>query len=411
MTYGCIGEKLTHSFSKEIHSKIADYDYELLELAEDSLPELLTSPKFRAINVTIPYKEKVIPYLSYIDEGAQAIGAVNTVVNKGGKLYGYNTDFYGMSALISRLGVDISGKKVVILGTGGTSKTALAVATHLGAKEVFRVSRRSGEGVITYDDLYKLHTDAQVIINTTPVGMYPKNNGLCVEIDKFPALSLCVDAVYNPLRTPFILEAMKRGIPAEGGLYMLVAQAVRASEIFLDTVYDADTVDKIFKEILSQKENVVLIGMPASGKSTVGKLLAERLERPLIDTDELVVSEAKMQIVDIFSSLGEEKFRDMESLAAARAAKSTSSVIATGGGAILRQKNVDFLRQNGKLFFIDRPLEALVPTDSRPLSNSRASIEKRYRERYGIYCSTCDVKIDASCDAIGVCEKIIASLG
>ena len=407
MEYGLIGEKLGHSYSKEIHAYLANYDYELCEVGREEIDSFLKARNFKAINVTIPYKQTVIPYLHYVDEGAMAIGAVNTVVNRDGKLYGYNTDFFGMCALIEKIGVSLEGKKVIILGTGGTSKTAAAVARHLGAKEILRVSRSEGDDTVTYEKLYKEHIDAEYIINTTPVGMYPNTDGAPVDITKFEKLTGVCDAIYNPLRTELIVRARERGIAAEGGLYMLVAQAVRAAEIFIDTKFELDKISEIYDILKGRKENIVLIGMPASGKSTVGSLLAERLSRKFIDTDELIVERAGMEIPEIFSKHGEGYFRDLESEVISDVSKDTSLIIATGGGAILREENVRRLKKNGRLVFIDRPLDKLVPTDSRPLSSDRESITKRYNERYGIYSSVCDVHIDADTTAEEVAERII----
>ena len=406
MKYGCIGEHLKHSFSKEIHNALTDYEYEIREIERDKLSDFAEKKDFRAINVTIPYKELIMPHMYYIDEHAASIGAVNTVVNRDGLLYGYNTDFFGMSMLIRHAGVDIKGKKVVILGTGGTSKTSVAVAKALLADKIIRVSRTAREDAISYGELYEKHTDADVIINTTPSGMFPNIFDTPVDISKFPALSGVIDAVYNPLRTPLILAARKNGIAAEGGLYMLVAQAVRASEIFIDTKYEEDTAERIYSKIKREKENIVLIGMPASGKSTVGALLAEKLSRPLIDTDKLIEARAQMAIPEIFEKFGEKEFRRLETEAIKEASAQNSSVIATGGGAVLKEENVTALKENGRIYFIDRPLEALIPTVDRPLSKTKEAITERYNERYGIYCSSADVRVDADCSAQSVAEKI-----
>ncbi|MBQ7901511.1 MAG: shikimate dehydrogenase, partial [Clostridia bacterium] len=238
MKYGCIGEHLKHSFSKEIHNKIETYEYGIWEIAREDLHDFMTKRDFAAINVTIPYKQDVIPYLYYIHDTAKQIGAVNTIVNKDGKLYGYNTDFSGMSALINRIGIDINGKKVLILGTGGISKTAAAVAGSMGAAEVIVVSRSARAGCITYEEAQQKHSDAQVIINTTPCGMYPNNDGIPIDLDMYPNTEGVVDAVYNPLRTPLIRKAQSKGIKAEGGLYMLASQAVFAAEKFTGKTYD-----------------------------------------------------------------------------------------------------------------------------------------------------------------------------
>lgn len=407
MKYGCIGKKLGHSFSKLIHNALGNNEYELLELAPEQVPSFMTRGDFKAINVTIPYKETVIPYLAKTDRGAELIGAVNTVVNRGGKLYGYNTDFSGMIALIHHANIEISGKKVLILGTGGTSKTARAVSRHLGAASVITVGRSGKEGSVTYEEAYESHTDAEIIINTTPVGMYPEIFDAPIDIKKFPRLSGVIDAVYNPLRTPLICEAKELGVAAEGGLYMLVAQGIIASEIFFDTKYPQKTYEDVYKKLLSDKENIVLVGMPASGKSTVGKIIAEKLKRSFIDTDELIIKSAGLPIPAIFAKHGEEYFRDLECQVIKEVSATGGAVIATGGGAILREENVKALCENGRIYFIDRPLELLIPTSDRPLSSSKEDVERRYRERYEIYCRICHRRIDGGLKASAVADDII----
>ena len=408
MRYGLLGEVLGHSFSKSIHNTLGDYSYDLIEVKKDELDAFIGAKDFAGLNVTIPYKESVIPYLDHIDEAAKNIGAVNTIVNRDGKLYGYNTDFYGMSRLISHAKISLAGMKVIILGTGGTSKTAKAVAKSLGAREILRVSRSCGEDVITYDELYQSHTDADVLINTTPVGMHPNSDKAPVEIDRFPCLVGVIDAIYNPLRTPLIVEAKKRKIKAEGGLYMLVAQAVRASEIFLNTRYDECVVDKIWRRMIREKENIVLIGMPASGKSTVGKILEKKLGKRLVDTDKVIEMRAHKSITRIFEDEGEGYFRDLEAAVIKELSCETGMIIATGGGSVLRSESVDNLKKNGRLYFVDRPLSKLIPTASRPLANNTDAIEKRYNERYGIYSSVCDLRIDSNTSAPMTADKIIA---
>ncbi len=400
MKYGLIGKHLPHSFSKEIHAKIAPYTYELRELSETELDAFMKARDFIAINVTIPYKKDVIPYLDEIDENAKKIGAVNTIVNKNGKLYGYNTDFFGMKALILKLGFDFSGKKVMILGTGGTSNTAIAVAEALGAKEIVVVGRSAKNGVITYEDAYRYHTDTDFIINTTPCGMfpYPDGNenisGTPIDLDTFPNVKGVVDAVYNPLRTNLIMNALEKGIPAEGGLYMLVAQAVVAAEKFMDTSLDFSLTDAIFTEIEKSKENIILSGMPGSGKSTVGKQLAMLLNRKFIDTDEEIVKKAGKSITDIFAESGNDGFRQLEAaIVAAVSSENSGVIIATGGGAILRDDNVRALKRGGRIYFLNRPLENIIPTSDRPLSLDRSALEARFRERYGRYLATADKEI------------------
>ena len=318
---------------------------------------------------------------------------MNTIVNKNGKLYGYNTDFYGMTALIKKNGIELSGKKVVILGSGGTSKTSFAVAEALGAKEIVRVSRTGNENSVTYDELYKNHTDADIIINTTPVGMFPEIFNSPIDIDKFNNLSGVVDAVYNPLTTELVAKAKKKGIPAECGLYMLTAQAVRAYEFFMDKGADKSLTDKIFSQVLADKKNIVLTGMPGSGKSTTGKIIAKDLNREFIDTDEEIIKAAGMEIAEYFKRLGEEKFRELETEVIKKISAKSGIVIATGGGAILKEENVDALKMNGTVYFLDRPLELLLPTADRPLASSANAIKQRFNERYDIYLKTADVRI------------------
>ena len=398
MEYGCIGEKLSHSFSKIIHNEICDYDYELYEIKKDELKTLLTERKFKAINVTIPYKQDVIPYLDSIDEFALKIGAVNTIVNKNGKLLGYNTDFSGMCCLIENSKIDLKNKKVLILGSGGTSKTAFAVASYLGAKEIYKVSRKSTESSISYDDAHKLHNDAHIIINTTPVGMYPKIGESAIDISDFNKLEGVVDAVYNPLRTALVTSALKRGIKAVGGLYMLVAQAVFAAELFTDKAIDNGEIDRIYKKILLSKENIVLTGMPGCGKTTIGKALAKELNKEFIDIDDEIVKETGKPITEIFAEGGEELFRNIETQVIKRFSALQNCVISTGGGAILKEINIDFLKENGRIFYIDRPLEFLVTTDDRPLSSNREMLKKRFEERKDIYEATADFKLRAGND-------------
>lgn len=393
MQYGCIGEHLSHSFSKEIHAAIADYAYELREIPREGLAQFLTERNFRAINVTIPYKQDVIPFLYEIEENARLIGAVNTIVNRDGKLYGYNTDFGGMTALIHRAGISVADKKVLILGTGGTSKTAAAVAKHLGAAAVYKVSRTAGDGVITYVEALSRHNDADILINTTPRGMFSREAGMPIDPLAFPRLCGVVDAVYNPLRTAFVQCARKAGIPAIGGLYMLVMQAVLASEIFTGTPISADKAAAVYRKIHLQKENIVLTGMPASGKTTIGRLLAEKLGRPFIDTDAEIVKAAGADIPTLFAERGESAFRDLETAAVRAATAGTGVVIATGGGAILRPENVDALRQNGRLFFLDRSPENLLPTADRPTASNREAMKARYAERLPLYRATADAVV------------------
>lgn len=395
MEYGCIGKKLTHSFSKIIHNKLADYEYELCEIPENELADFMTKADFKAINVTIPYKQAVIPFLYSISDTAKRIGAVNTVVNKNGRLYGYNTDFSGMRALILRQGVSLKDKKVLILGSGGTSKTAYAVAENLGAAEVYRVSRNGKDGAVTYDEAYDKHSDAQAIINTTPCGMYPAIGESAVDTERFPDLTSVTDAVYNPLSSALVVSAREKGINAVGGLYMLVAQAAFAAEKFIDISVPEEKTEEIYRGILIQKKNIVLIGMPGCGKTTIGKRLAAELGKKFIDTDSEIIKEINMPISDYFARFGEESFRRLESEVIKRISAEQSAVTATGGGAVLNRENIRLLKENGTVVFIDRPIEKLVTSSDRPLSSDREMLKKRYDERYGLYCSLADKKINA----------------
>ena len=394
MEYGLIGEKLGHSFSREIHEKLRGYAYELKELRPEEVGAFLTAREFRGINVTIPYKETVIPYLDEIDEAAREIGAVNTVVNRGGKLYGYNTDFFGMRELMLREGIDPAGKKVLVLGSGGTSKTAMTVAKSLGASVVLRVSRQKRDDCITYEEARAEHADAEIIINATPVGMYPNTDASPVDLADYPKLSGVVDAIYNPLRTKLVLAAKACGIRATGGLFMLVGQAAAAAEHFTGVPGNPADVARVYGELLSQKENLVITGMPGVGKTTVGKLIAKHHDREFVDCDDVIVERAGCDIPTIFATQGEKAFRDLESAVIRELSATGGKVIAPGGGAVLRPENVEALRANGRIIFLDRPLSSIAATEGRPLSANREALEARYRERYPIYCATCDAHVE-----------------
>ncbi len=398
MEYGCIGEKLGHSFSKIIHNKLYRADYELKEISPENLQTFMEKKSFKAINVTIPYKQAVIPFLDEISETAKEIGAVNTVVNKNGCLYGFNTDFEGLKALILKNEIDLKNKKVLILGSGGTSKTAFAVAKNLKAKEILRVSRNETEGLITYSEAYKNHTDAEIIINTTPVGMYPNIGNSAIDIDRLPNLQGVIDVVYNPLNSDLVIKAKSKGIKAVGGLYMLIAQGVFAAERFLEKEFPKTEIDRIYKEIFTSKRNIVLIGMPSSGKTTLGKALAKELNFDFVDTDDLITKKEKMEITEIFAQKGEEEFRKIESEVIKEISSLQGSVIATGGGAVLNSRNTELLKENGVLIFLDRNIENLITTDSRPLSSNKADLQKRYNERYNIYRQSADFIINADGD-------------
>lgn len=406
MKYGLIGEHLGHSFSKAIHEKIGDYVYEIKEIEPQKVEAFFKERDFVGVNVTIPYKEKVIPMLDFIDEHAKKIGAVNTVINKNGKLYGYNTDYMGLKSLVLRTGAEIEGKKVLVIGTGGTSKTARAVIGDMGAKEILFVSHRKTDTALTYEEVYAFHTDVDVIFNTSPVGMYPNNDTSPIDLTRFPKLTAVIDVVYNPIKTKLVKEAQALGIKASAGLYMLSAQAVYAYELFSGNEATKELCDSIFKSVIKEKSNIILVGMPSSGKTSVGKLLTEMTGKQFVDTDVELVKREGCDIPTIFATKGEGYFRDSEAKTIEDVSKLNSLVIATGGGAVLRNTNVDSLKQNGKIYFIDRSLENLMPTEDRPLSSTREAIEKRYNERYEIYRESADCIVDGDGSVNDVAQRI-----
>lgn len=408
MKYGLVGERLSHSFSKEIHKKIGLYEYEIAEVAREDFPKFVESRDFAGINITIPYKRDIIPYLSHMSERAKKIGAVNVAINRGGELYGYNTDFSGLLALIRRAGFDFSGKTVLIFGTGGSSRTAHAVAEELGASDIVFVSRSGKDGAVTYDEAVKKYKNADFIVNTTPSGMFPDTESLPydIEFSHFENLSGVVDLIFNPLRSNLVNKALLAGIPAVGGLYMLVLQAVYAAELFTGECLGDEIGERIYKELLSEKENIVLTGMPGSGKSTVGKLVAEKLGKKFYDTDEKF-EKVNGNITSYIEKNGEPAFRAEEKRIIKELCESVAgAVISTGGGAVLDAENVLSLRRNGKIYFLDRDISLIKPTKSRPLSADRNALEKRYRERYHIYLSTCDKRIENNALSSYAAKKI-----
>ncbi|MBR5429618.1 MAG: shikimate dehydrogenase [Firmicutes bacterium] len=411
MEYGCIGEHLGHSFSAVIHRDIGRYDYELREVAPAELDSFLRRREFRGVNVTIPYKQAVIPYLHDMTERARRIGAVNTIVNRDGLLYGDNTDFGGLQALIDKAELPVTGAKALILGTGGTSRTARAVLSGLGAGEIVRVSRGGHDCAVTYEQAYAGHRDAQLVVNTTPCGMFPDLDSQPLRLSAFPDLRGVVDVIYNPLRSRLVLEAESRGVKAIGGLYMLVAQAVQAAEVFTGEKLPEGETDRIYGKLRTERENLVLIGMPGCGKSTVGVLLSLALGRELLDLDELIIRQAGCPISEIFARQGETAFRDLETQTIAAMAGQGGRIIATGGGAVLREENVRRLSQNGRLIFLDRPLSQLLPTADRPLADDEAKLRRLYRERYPIYQAAADLTVAAGEPPEAVARTIIRSLG
>ena len=397
MEYGLIGSKLGHSYSKIIHEQLCGYHYELHPLpTEAEARAFLEERAFKAINVTIPYKRLVMEYCDEIDPKAAAIGAVNTVVQRDGKLYGYNTDYMGFAWLCKSRGVDFAGRTVAILGTGGTHNTAAAVARDQGAARILTVSRRPdpAKGELSYEEAAR--SGAQIVVNTTPAGMYP-NVGTCLlDVAAMPGLEAVVDVVYNPVRTEILLRAEEAGVPVTAcGLEMLVAQAVYAAEYFLDTPF-ADRAGAIRRTTASLRSgilNVSLMGMPSSGKTTLGRALAQKLGRTFVDLDDEIVKAAGCSIPEIFEAEGEAGFRAREAEQAARFGKESRLLISCGGGTVKDPQNVRALRQNGVILFIDRPLEALTVGGGRPLSSSPEALRAMEAQRRPLYEKAADAII------------------
>ena len=385
MRYGLIGEKLGHSFSKIIHEQLADYTYDLIPLTREELNIFMTEKQFSALNVTIPYKETVIPYLDEMDAHARKIGAVNTIVNRNGKLTGYNTDFYGFRYMLLHNGIDVKNKKTLVLGKGGASKAVIAVLEELGAKEILTVYYKENPETITYEDCYQNHSDAEIIVNTTPVGMFPKADDCPIDLDRFPNLSGVADVVYNPLRTQLIIEAEKRNIPVAGGLEMLVAQAKYAVEIFLDTKIDDSRIDEINAGLIKERSNLVLIGMSGGGKTSLGRKAAEKLGKTFVDTDEEILKRIGMPIADFFAKEGEPAFRKIETEVLHELSSQNNLVISTGGGIVKNPLNVDYLKRNGRIIWLNRNAELLQSGNGRPLAPDKVATLKLYEERLPLY--------------------------
>ena len=387
MKCGLLGRHLSHSYSPQIHGMLGGYPYTLIEKEPEEIVDFLQNGDFTGINVTVPYKKTVIPYLDELSPVARRLGAVNTVVRRNGKLIGHNTDYFGFQMMVQKSGLDISGKKALVLGSGGASNTAVAVLQDLGA-DVTVISR---QGEHNYSTLH-LHADASLIVNTTPVGMYPNNGESPVNLDQFTHLEGVLDLIYNPAKTQLLLDAEKRNIPHVNGLLMLVAQAKESSEWFTDMMLSDDLISSIHNCLEKQMRNIILIGMPGSGKSTVGRLLAEKTGRKFVDADLLIQQLAKKEIPEIFAQDGDEIFRNWETAALAELGKQSGLVIATGGGCVTKERNFPLLHQNGILFWLQRDLEKL-PTEGRPLSQV-TRLEEMFQARQPLYRNFADHIID-----------------
>ncbi len=398
MRYALIGEKLSHSYSKIIHN-LCGLDYSLVQLQREQLKDFVSSRSFDGFNVTIPYKKDIIEYLDCLTDTAKSIGAVNTVYEKDGKLTGDNTDFYGMQFMFENANISVKDKTVLILGTGGASNTALAYAKAFNAKAVYRVSR---SGPINYENAYEI--PAEIIINTTPVGTYPNNGESPIDVKKIPTLQAVVDCVYNPLYTKLVLDAKAQNLKTANGLSMLVAQALKAQEVWGVKIADKLSVNEVYQKLLKDTRNIVLVGMPSSGKSTLGKLLANECGRQFVDTDTLIFEKTGKSAKDIILEKGESVFRDIESEVCLEIGKRNRLVIATGGGSVLREENRYALKQNSVCVLINRALDKLSSED-RPLSASQGLAEL-YERRKEIYRNFADLVIDNNADIDTALRKL-----
>ena len=404
MKCGLLGRKLGHSYSPKIHALLADYSYALFEKEPEELEVFLKEGDFTGINVTIPYKKQVIPFLDELSPIARKMGSVNTIVRrKNGTLYGHNTDYVGFSSMVHRTGLSVSGKKALVLGSGGASNTAVEVLIELGADVI--VVSRSGQN--NYRNL-SLHADAAILVNATPVGMYPETGNSPVDLSLFPRLEGVLDLIYNPARTQLLLDAEKRGIPTENGLWMLIAQAKEAAESFTGHTMDDSMIQQIHGILQKQMQNIILVGMPGCGKSTIGKLLAEKCGKTFVDADAEIIRLAGKSIPEIFSEDGEETFRQWETKALESIGKQSGLVIATGGGCTTRERNYPLLHQNGVIVWLKRDLDSL-PTEGRPLSLSNR-LQDLYAARAPLYDTFADIVVDNNGTAEETIHSILSSL-
>ncbi len=403
MVCGLLGGKLGHSYSPQIHSQLGQYEYRLFEKKPEELADFLKNGEFAGLNVTIPYKKDVIPYCASLSPVAKRLGAVNTIVRQpDGSLIGHNTDYYGFFSMVKRTGLAVAGKKALVLGSGGASNTVCAVLEELGAKVI--VISRSGEN--NYSNLH-LHSDAALIVNTTPVGMYPHVVEAALELEGFPKLEGVLDVIYNPARTKLLLDAEKRGLVTENGLWMLVAQAKEASEWFTGRKLPESAIADIHRKLRRQMENIVLIGMPGCGKSSIGKALAKELGKTFVDADYEITQAAGCDIPTIFATEGEAGFRRWETSVLAELGKRSGLVIATGGGCVTKSENYPLLHQNGNMIWVQRDLEQL-PVNGRPLSQ-QSKLGDMYAKRKPMYEAFADCAVNnngALAQAVSQCRKV-----
>ena len=404
MRCGLLGKKLSHSYSPQIHSELGSYCYQLFEVMPEDLETFLKNDSFTGINVTIPYKKAVIQYCDLLSERAKQLGAVNTIVRKpDGMLIGHNTDYFGFRHMLQNSGLNVAGKKSLVLGSGGASVTAVSVLEELGAQVI--VISRSGEN--NYNNLHK-HYDASLIVNATPVGMFPETSCSPIDLACFTNLEGVLDLIYNPAHTKLLQQAEKMGIIAVNGLEMLVAQAKESAEWFLQQEIDNSVISRIHKKMQQQMENLVLIGMPGCGKSTIGALLANKLGKRFIDADTQIEMHAGKSIPDIFASVGEKGFRQIETEVLSSLGKQSGIIIATGGGCVTQQENYAHLHQNGKIVWIKRDI-SMLPTDGRPLSQQN-SLADMYKIRKPMYQTFSDISVNNNSSVEDTVNHILTAL-
>lgn len=408
-SYGLCGKTLKHSYSAIIHNLLGNTDYTLLNMTKDEFYAFMQKREFRGVNVTIPYKTDALAACDEVSPEAAKIGSVNTVIRRGGRLYGYNTDYFGFSYMLDSAGIDVSGKKALILGTGGTSLTARHV---LADRKAARISLVSRTGALNYENVYE-QNDAEIIVNTTPVGMFPNNGETVVDLRRFPKLCGAVDVIYNPLRTKFISDALALGIPAVSGLSMLVAQAVAAHELFFEKQFAdrASVIEDVLKKCTARVCNLVLVGMPGCGKTTVGKKISERTGLPFYDADDVFTEHFGTTPAEVICNKGEAEFRGMETQILAELTKRSGCIIATGGGAVKREENRTLMKQNGYVAYIERAVEKLA-TNGRPLSSGGTeTLKKLFDERDALYKAVADKCFPTEEDPDRCAEKIVQYFG
>ena len=405
MRCALIGEKLSHSYSRLIHKKFGMYSYDLVELPPDNLKEFVEHGGYDAFNVTIPYKSAINPYIDKVETLAMQIGAINTVCRLGGKTYGYNTDILGMAYMLKRAGIALGGKHVMIFGSGGTGKTAEMLAKKNGAASITVVSR---SGSVNYKNFYELQ-QTQIIINTTPVGMYPYSDISLADLSKFRNLEAVADVIYNPMRTRLMLQARELNLKYAGGLYMLVAQAKYSMDIFVKNRHPDEIIEQVYKYLLSRIINIVLVGMPGSGKTSIGKAVARRERRRYVDSDAEIVASEGRAITEIFAEKGEEYFRKKEKQTLFLLGSQNGMVISTGGGAVLDRENYYSLKANGRIYYLEREITDLA-TRGRPLSTGTEALKKLLEQREPLYKAFADVTVENDGDFFSCVDKILEDI-